>query len=93
MQKVLPTMPISDLRKDQPKILAMLDTTPVVLLNRGSVAGVLVRAEEWNHTASELEELKRLRRILKGDIALQEFRDHPEQVMTLDAFEKSFADA
>lgn len=69
MEKILPTVPISDLRKDQSKVLVMLDTTPVVLMNRGDVAGVFVKADQWNAT---IDELRRLRRIMQYD---QQFAD------------------
>jgi len=71
MDRVLPTIPISELRKKLTQVLPMLNTSPVVLMNRGDVAGVLVQADQWNQTA---DELKRLRRIIEGDKQLAEIR-------------------
>lgn len=71
MEKILPTVPISDLRKDQAKVLSMIDRTPVVLMNRGDIAGVLVQAEQWNKT---IEELRRLQRIMQADAQFSEIR-------------------
>lgn len=71
MEKVLPTVPISDLRKDQAKVLSMINTTPVVLMNRGDIAGVFVKVEQWNQT---LDELRRLKRIMKMDRDFAEMR-------------------
>ncbi len=71
MEKILPTVPISDLRKDQAKVLAMIKRTPVVLMNRGDVAGVFVKVEQWNQT---LDELRQLRRIIQADKHFAEMR-------------------
>lgn len=59
MQKVLPVLPISDLRQKQAEILAMLDQSPVLLMNRGDAAGVLVSVDQWNSIADELAVAKR----------------------------------
>ena len=71
MEKILPTVPISDLRKDQAKVLSMIDSTPVVLMNRGDIAGVLVQADQGYKT---IDELRRLQRIMQADAQFAEIR-------------------
>lgn len=48
MYKVMPTIPVSDLRTQQASILAQLDDTPILLTQRGHGAGVLVHPDLWN---------------------------------------------
>jgi PHD/YefM family antitoxin component YafN of YafNO toxin-antitoxin module len=48
MYKVMPTMPVSDLRTKQAEILAQLDQTPILLTQRGHSAGILVHPDLWN---------------------------------------------
>ncbi len=67
MQRVMPTMPVSDLRREQASILAMLDKSPVLLMNRGDAAGVLVSVEQWNAIADELEAARAYRNLVVLD--------------------------
>ena len=48
MYGVLPTMPITDLRTNQPEILKQLRRSPIVLTRQGHDAGVLVHPRVWN---------------------------------------------
>lgn len=48
MYKVMPTIPVSDLRTKQATIIAQLDDTPILLTQRGHGAGVLVHPDLWN---------------------------------------------
>ena len=48
MYKVMPTMPVSDLRTKQAAILARLDESPILLTQRGHGTGVLVHPAQWN---------------------------------------------
>jgi PHD/YefM family antitoxin component YafN of YafNO toxin-antitoxin module len=48
MYKAMPTMPVSDLRTKQAKILAQLHDTPILLTQHGRGAGVLVHPDLWN---------------------------------------------
>ena len=72
MDKVLPTIPVSELRKRLTQVLPLLSTTPVLLMNRGSTAGVLVQVEQWNQT---IDELRRLQRIMQYDQQFAEIKD------------------
>lgn len=60
MYKVLPTMPVSNLRTQQAAILDQLNDTPVLLTQRGQGAGVLVHPETWNKLVDQLEHLLHL---------------------------------
>jgi len=48
MYKAMPTMPMSDLRTKQAKILAQLHDMPILLTQHGRGAGVLVHPDLWN---------------------------------------------
>jgi prevent-host-death family protein len=52
------TVPISDLRRQQDKILKMAESAPVVLMSRSEPAGVLVSPQEWNHIIKRLKYLE-----------------------------------
>jgi PHD/YefM family antitoxin component YafN of YafNO toxin-antitoxin module len=54
MYKVMPTMPVSELRLRQAAILAQLNETPVLLTQRGHSAGVLVHPDLWNEIVERL---------------------------------------
>jgi prevent-host-death family protein len=60
MYKVLPTMPVSELRTHQAEILNQLQQTPVLLTQRGQGAGVLVHPDTWNKVMEQLEHLLHL---------------------------------
>ena len=52
------TMPISELRRQQGKILKMAEAAPVVLMSRSEPAGVLVSPQEWNRLVNRLKHLE-----------------------------------
>lgn len=54
------TMPISELRRQQDKILKMAESAPVVLMSRSEPAGVLVSPQEWNRIVNRLKQLEAL---------------------------------
>jgi PHD/YefM family antitoxin component YafN of YafNO toxin-antitoxin module len=54
MYKVMPTMPVSDLRTKQAEIIARLDDTPILLTQRGHGAGVLVHPDLWYDMVEKL---------------------------------------
>jgi PHD/YefM family antitoxin component YafN of YafNO toxin-antitoxin module len=70
MDRVMPTMPVSDLRKGQASILANLDAGPILLTSRGGAAGVLVHPAQWNDMIEEMEDLQDVIAALKGQLAL-----------------------
>jgi prevent-host-death family protein len=52
------TIPISELRRQQDKILKLSETAPVVLMSRSEPAGVLVSPQEWNRLVTRLKHLE-----------------------------------
>ncbi len=58
------TVPISELRHQQDKILKMAEAAPVVLMNRSEPAGVLVSPQEWNLIVNRLKQLEALHEAL-----------------------------
>jgi len=82
-------MPISDLRKYQKKVLAQIQTSPVILTNKGQGAGVLVSVEQWNAISSQLLEAQQIKRNLAAEKAFARMAagDYvemtPDQIMAL----------
>lgn len=60
MYGVLPTMPITDLRTNQPEILKRLRQSPIVLTRQGREAGILVHPRAWNHLIEVYEQASKL---------------------------------
>jgi PHD/YefM family antitoxin component YafN of YafNO toxin-antitoxin module len=60
------TVPISELRRTQDKILKMAESASVILMSRSEPTGVLGSPQEWNHLVTRLKQLE----------ALQEARHH-----------------
>jgi len=54
------TVQISELRRQQDKILKMAESAPVVLMSRSEPAGVLVSPQEWNQIVNRLKHLEAL---------------------------------
>jgi prevent-host-death family protein len=52
------TIPISELRRQQDKILKMAEAAPVVLMSSSEPAGVLVSPIEWNRIVNRLKQLE-----------------------------------
>ena len=46
--KVMPTMPISELRKRQGELVTQIRATPLLLTHNGHAAGVLIHPQVWN---------------------------------------------
>ena len=79
LYKAMPTVPVSDLRNRQSEIIAELDSTPVMLTNRGEGTGVLVKPEIWNSLLDEIEQLRQVvklqqisKRMAEGDYLTKE---------------------
>lgn len=66
---MLQTESITNFRVNYRDVLKRTLTAPVLLLQKSTLAGVLVSPDEWNRIN---DELKRLRRIVQGD---QDFAD------------------
>ena len=87
MYKVLPTMPVSDLRTQQAMILNQLTETPILLTQRGQGAGVLVHPDTWNKFVEQLEHLlhlellrKRAAEVTRGEyVTFEEFNQELER--------------
>ena len=87
MYKVLPTMPVSDLRTQQAMILNQLTETPILLTQRGQGAGVLVHPDTWNKLVEQLEHLlhlellrKRAAEVTRGEyVTFEEFNQELER--------------
>jgi PHD/YefM family antitoxin component YafN of YafNO toxin-antitoxin module len=67
----MPTLPVSDLRNKQAKVVAQLDETPILLTRGGHGAGVLVHPERWNQM---VREMARLQRLVRADQILAEMK-------------------
>jgi PHD/YefM family antitoxin component YafN of YafNO toxin-antitoxin module len=74
MYKVMPTMPVSDLRLRQAAILAQLNETPILLTQRGHSAGVLVHPDLWNEMVERLADYEE---ILIAQERIQEAQSDP----------------
>lgn len=60
VQKVMPTLPVSELRTRQAEVLAQLKKSPVLLTQRGRGAGVLVDPDLWNELVERAERYEAL---------------------------------
>lgn len=58
MDRIQQIVPISELKLNQPQVVAMLTNGPVVLAHRSKPAAVLVSVEEWDRVADELATLR-----------------------------------
>lgn len=61
MYKVMPTIPVSDLRTKQAKVLTDLKETPILLTQRGHSAGILVHPDLWNEMVEMLTDYQDMR--------------------------------
>ena len=69
MQKVQQVVPLSHLRTEQDKILAMMDKSPVILAQYSKPRAVLISVEQWYAVVGrvqELEEILEAKKILEG---------------------------
>lgn len=69
---VLPTRPISDLRKDQPAVLASLRRSPVVLTLEGRGLCVLAHLRQWNYLIEVYNKAKDAGLLEVGDIPYED---------------------
>ena len=60
VQKVMPIIPVSELRTKQASILARLRETPILLTQRGRGAGVLVHPDQWNEMVERLDRYEQM---------------------------------
>lgn len=60
------TVPISELRRQQDKILQMAENAPVVLMSRSEPAGVLISPNTWNELVKRLRHLEALQKAQKA---------------------------
>ena len=58
MQKLPKTAPITMFKRNQDEVLMMMDTEPVVLMNRSTPRAVLISPEMWNAMAERLAYLE-----------------------------------
>ena len=93
MYKVLPTMPVSELRTQQAAILNQIHETPILLTQRGQGAGVLVHPDTWNKMVEQLEHLLHLEllrtraaEVIRGDyVTFEELEQELDSRGLLDA--------
>ncbi len=81
MNKIIPVMPVSDLRNEQAKVFNRLGETPVLLTQRGRAAGVLVHPDQWNEMVELLEDME------EGRIAEARWREIEEDAGSARSFE------
>ena len=55
INRMLPTVPLSDLRTKQPELIDSLKNSPAVLTHHGRGAGILVHPRQWNYLIEAYE--------------------------------------
>ena len=80
IQKVMPTLPVSELRTHQAQVLARLQEGPVLLTQRGRGAGVLVHPDRWNELVEALLEYED---ITIAQERMLEARENPDAIQPL----------
>lgn len=65
---------LSQITKEAPVVGGMLDNGPVMLMQKSNPFGMLVKVEEWNHTARQLRDMKEVFHLLET-----EFKDEPNK--------------
>ena len=55
MEKVMETLPVSELRSHQAEVMSRLQKAPILLTQRGRGAGVLVDPALWNELVERAE--------------------------------------
>ncbi|HEY85029.1 MAG TPA: type II toxin-antitoxin system Phd/YefM family antitoxin [Chloroflexi bacterium] len=81
MNKIIPVMPVSDLRNEQAKVFSQLGETPVLLTQRGRAAGILVHPDQWNEIVELLEDME------EGRLAEARWREIEEDASNARSFE------
>jgi prevent-host-death family protein len=62
MNKVPQFVAISEMKVNQPKVLARLNNGPVILANRSKPAAVLISVAQWDSIVGQIEDLQARRR-------------------------------
>ena len=62
MNKVPQFVAISEMKVNQPKVLARLTNGPVILANRSKPAAVLLSVEQWDSLVGQIEDFQARRR-------------------------------
>jgi PHD/YefM family antitoxin component YafN of YafNO toxin-antitoxin module len=88
MNKVMPTMSLSDFRKHQLETLAALKTDPVVLTQNGRDSAVLVLPAQWNQLIDRLADLEDLIAALEMELAIERGDVEVETITDPDAFRR-----
>lgn len=63
-------IPISDLRNDYNRILALAADAPVFLTKNGHASGVLVSTDAWDRLFEKLEDLQDVVDVLEAELAV-----------------------
>lgn len=58
LERVPHTIPVSDLRNEQARILEQLGDGPILLTQRGRAAAMLIAPQNWNQLIDHLETLE-----------------------------------
>ncbi len=88
MNKVMPTMSLSDFRKHQIETLTALKTEPVVLTQNGRDSAVLVLPAQWNQLIDRLADLEDLIAALEMELAIERGEVEVETITDPDAFRR-----
>ena len=80
MNLVMKTAPISDMKRDQAQVMNLLPDGPVVLMQRSQPAAVMVKPEQWNAIAEEIEDLRDVIASLEAELAIATGEETPKTV-------------
>jgi len=86
MEKVMETLPVSELRSHQAEVISRLQKAPILLTQRGRGAGVLVHPDQWNEIVELLLDYED---ITLAQERMLEAREHPEVLEPLSELRKS----
>ena len=86
MEKVMETLPVSELRSHQAEVISRLQKGPILLTQRGRGAGVLVHPDQWNEIVELLLDYED---ITLAQERMLEAREHPEVLEPLSELRKS----
>ena len=84
LERVPLTIPVSDLRNEQAKILGQLHDGPILLTQRGRAAAMLVEPALWNLLIDRLSDLED---IVNGLDAYHEYQQDPASARPLGELE------
>ena len=71
MQKTMPTIPVSELRKRQSEVITAIEQEPYLLTHKGHSAGVLVSVEQWDSISAEMDDLRKAVSMLTNALAIE----------------------